>query len=77
MKVIVFILLYIGLTVGYYLLLSTIGLMFFDTDGTHLYYSDIIGNQSWFMGYLVLIHWWLVILSLSEYYNKYIRDLNF
>ena len=68
MKVIIYILLYISLTVGYYFLLSTIGCIF------GVKFSEIISNPNWFVIYMVGFHWWLVIFSLFEYHYKYIKN---
>ena len=70
MRVIIFIFLYIILTMVYYFTLSSIGLLFIDN------YWEIISNPNWFGFYLVFMHWILVIFSLREYYNKYFKDLD-
>ncbi len=69
MKVIGYIFLYILLTGMWYLTISLLGTFFVS-------YVDIITNPNWFVAYLLIFHWWLVIFSLMEYWNKYIRDLN-
>jgi hypothetical protein len=68
MKVIIYIFIYLTLTAAYYLALSGFGVFFTD-------YSNIISNPNWFFTYLFLFHWWLVILSLGEYYNKHLRNI--
>lgn len=70
MKTIIYILLYILLTIGYYMLLSSIGILFNYT------YNECYSNSTWFMWYLLIFHWWLVILSLKEYYSKYLEDIH-
>lgn len=75
MKTIIYILLYIFLTIGYYLLLSLIGLLFFKENGDHFTYVEITGNAFWFVFYLVLFHWWLVMFSLTEYWDKYMSEI--
>lgn len=69
MKVIILILLYFVLTVGYYLLFSTVGLIF------GLSYQECIQDPTWAFIYFLFIHWWLVIISLREYYNKYLKNI--
>ena len=69
MKVIIYIFLYIILTMIYYFAFSLIGLLFNKS------YWEIISNPNWFTVYLVTTHWWLVILSLHEYYCKYLKDI--
>lgn len=76
MKVIIYILLYIILTVAYYLLLSSIGMLFTNELGVHYTFNQCYSTIGWAIFYFVIIHWWLVILSLMEYYKKYIEDLN-
>jgi hypothetical protein len=68
MKVIIYIFLYLILTAAYYLALSAFGLFFTD-------YSSIISNPNWFITYLVIISWWLVIVSLHEYYEKHLQNI--
>jgi hypothetical protein len=68
MKVIIYIFLYLILTAAYYLALSAFGLFFTD-------YSSIISNPIWFGTYLALISWWLVVVSLSEYYEKHLKNI--
>ena len=75
MKVIGYILLYFILTIGYYLLLSSVGCLFFDDTGKHISYKSCIGDITWFIIYLLFFHWWIVIFSLFEYYNKFLKDL--
>lgn len=68
MKMFIYILLYIGLTLLYYVVLCLIGATF---SGSFL---TIYKNIPWFTIYLMFIHWWLVIPSLSEYWEKYIVE---
>jgi hypothetical protein len=68
MKVIIYIFAYMALTMVYYLTLSLFGVLFTD-------YNSIITNPNWFMFYLLFFHWWMVIPSLFEYYNKHIKNL--
>lgn len=75
MKVIGYILLYFTLTIGYYFLLSTVGMLFFDSNGQHYTFEQIYSDVGWFMIYIVVIHWWLVIPSLFEYYDKYLSNI--
>ena len=42
-----------------YLVLSLPGCLFFNPDGTHISYSQVIGDRSWFMSYGVLLGWWI------------------
>lgn len=66
MKFIIYILFYILLTIGYYLLLSIVGIILGYT------YQQTIQNLSWAIIYFMFIHWWLVGLSLREYWIKHI-----
>lgn len=68
MKVITYIFLYLILTAVYFLALSLFGVFFTD-------YKTIISDPVWFTVYLIVFHWWLVLLSLGEYYNKYLRNI--
>jgi hypothetical protein len=68
MKVIIYIFLYLILAAAYYLALSAFGLFFTD-------YKSIISNPNWFITYLFLVHWWLVIVSLYEYYEKHLKNI--
>lgn len=52
-----------------YLLLSVLGCMFFDADGNHNNYSDVIGNRTWFTVYSTFIGWWVAAIAGSEYYE--------
>jgi hypothetical protein len=52
-----------------YLLLSVLGCMFFDTDGNHNHYSDILGNRNWFTIYSIFIGWWVATIASTEYYE--------
>lgn len=70
MKVIIYILLYFVLTVGYYLLFSTIGMLF------GFSYLECICDEMWATIYFLFIHWWMLIISLREYYVKYIKTLD-
>jgi len=69
MKVIIYIILYFVLFVGYYLMFSLVGLFF------GFAYQECIGNLNWFFTYLLFIHWWLIILSLHEYSTKHLKSL--
>jgi hypothetical protein len=68
MKVIIYIFAYMFLTMAYYLTLSLFGTLFTD-------YITIITDPNWFVTYIIVFHWWLVILSLNEYYEKYLRNV--
>ena len=68
MKVIIYIFLYIILTMVYFFTLSLIGTLWTD-------YISVITNIDWFMVYLMVLHWWIVVLSLREYYEKHIKPL--
>lgn len=52
-----------------YLFLSVLGCMFFDTDGNHNHYSDILGNRSWFIIYSLFIGVWIALTASHEYYE--------
>ena len=59
-------LLYIALYVLFFILLSFIGLLF------HVPLKDLF-NVNWFVIYSLLIGWWLPIVLLEPYYDKYIE----
>jgi hypothetical protein len=69
MRIITYILLYITLSMLYYTILSSIGLTFGYS------FKEIYQDKTWFMIYLLFFHWWLVILSLKEYYDKYLQQI--
>ena len=52
-----------------YLFLSVLGCMFFDADGNHNHYSDILGNRSWFIIYSLFIGVWIALTASHEYYE--------
>jgi hypothetical protein len=68
MKVIIYILSYIALTVLYFLILSGIGLLW-------LPYKEVISNPGWFVIYIMFFHWWMVIPSLFEYYEINVKPV--
>jgi H+/Cl- antiporter ClcA len=53
-----------------YLFLSALGCMFFDADGNHNHYSDILGNKSWFIIYSLFIGVWIALTASHEYYES-------
>jgi hypothetical protein len=61
MKSIILISIYVGAFVLFYLLLSTIGLLFHP-------YSVIIQTPGWFIGYSLFIGWWMASFPAREYY---------
>jgi hypothetical protein len=68
MKVIIYIFLYIFLTGLYFFSLSLFGCLW-------LPYKEVVTNPNWFITYLLIFHWWLVLFSLMEYYEKYLDNL--
>lgn len=68
MRVIIYILLYMLLTAVYFFTLSLFGSLW-------LPYEEIITDKGWFAFYFLFFHWWLVILSLNEYYEKYVKNV--
>ena len=52
-----------------YLFLSVLGCMFFDADGNHNHYSDILGDRTWFTLYGIFIGWWVATIASTEYYE--------
>lgn len=68
MKVIIYIFSYIFLTGLYFFTISLFGCLW-------LPFKDVVTNPTWFGVYLLGIHWWLVIPSLFEYYDKNIRNI--
>jgi hypothetical protein len=69
MRIITYIILYITLSMLYYTILSSIGLTFGHS------FKEIYQDKTWFMIYLLFFHWWLVIFSLKEYYDKYLQPI--
>lgn len=61
---------YLLLTVGYYLLLSSLGCLFFKENGEHYTLIDCLINIGWMINYVFLIHWWLVMLTWDFYNNR-------
>jgi hypothetical protein len=61
MKSIILISIYVGAFVLFYLLLSTIGLLFHP-------YSVIIQTPAWFIAYSLFIGWWMASFPAREYY---------
>jgi H+/Cl- antiporter ClcA len=53
-----------------YLFLSVLGCMFFDANGNHNHYSDILGNKSWFIIYSLFIGVWIAETASHEYYES-------
>lgn len=67
MKYIIYIVAAFILFVGYYMMLSLIGLFFGNT------YQECTSNMTWFILYTTLMSWWLVLVSLdplTEYYRN-------
>jgi hypothetical protein len=52
-----------------YLLLSSIGCIFFNKDLQHYSYSECIGNTMWFMMYNLFIGWWVAGIVANDYYE--------
>ncbi len=63
----ILILLYITLTVFYYLFISCIGLIWFK-------WNDILYSHPWNIIYCTFIGWWIAIPVCIEYYEEYIED---
>lgn len=70
MKGIIMMLIFLFTWVGGYLLLSCLGLMFFDEYGNHLIYSHIIGDIGWFGIYFLFIGWGIACFPTCEYYQR-------
>ena len=66
MKIIIYIVSYFILGIGYYLLFSIVGVLL----GYN--YLDVIHTEGWFAFYVMALHWWLCILSLMPYYDKHV-----
>lgn len=56
--------------IGFYLLLSLLGCMFFNPDGSHISYSQVIGDEKWCFIYAVFVGWWLAGVIADEYYKQ-------
>lgn len=72
MKMLGLILLSIIYFFGYFFLFSLVGLLW--VDG----YKLVISNVGWFFLYSICLGWWLTILSVIPYYNRfefYFKDL--
>lgn len=63
MKAIKILLMYFLVFMGTFFLLSTIGLLWCDT------YTEIIRNPNWFVGYTLLLGWWIALLATHEVYE--------
>lgn len=62
MKSIIFILIYVGAFIGFFLTLSLIGILWSN-------YKLVISDPNWFVGYSIFIGWWISILPAREYYK--------
>ena len=65
MKHFYFLILFVSISVFFYLFLSLIGLIFSDS------YIDIIRNPYWAILYSVMFSWSLPIFCLEDYYTKH------
>lgn len=63
MKTLTLMLFYFILFIGFFLLLSTIGMLFNS-------YSSVISNDNWFTLYALLFGWWLPIPCVMELHNN-------
>lgn len=70
MKYIILILLYIACFMGYFFIISAVGLLWIPS------YREIISCVPWFMVYSVLIGSWAATISCLPYYEKYIENEN-
>ena len=72
MKSIFMMLIYVGVFIGLFLLLSLIGLFW----GSYL---DALSNNIWFISYFICIGWWFPVFPCMEYYaaNKDYFDTTF
>ena len=68
MRVVILILLFITCFMGYFFILSCIGLLWVPS------YHEIISNGFWFMLYTLAIGWWTAAGSCMEYWDKYIEN---
>lgn len=71
MKSIIMMLIYLFTFIGGYLLISCIGLLFYDENLSHYSYSFIIGDSGWFCIYTLFLGWWIALLPTLEYHQKY------
>jgi hypothetical protein len=53
-----------------YFFLSSLGCMFFDSEGNHFKFNYIIGQPGWALLYTLFIGWWLAGMITHEYYDK-------
>lgn len=60
MKSIFLMLIFLGTFMGFYFLLSCIG-MLWDT------YEGIITNENWFLAYSLFLGWWIALLPTVEF----------
>jgi hypothetical protein len=65
MKSLIAILLYTGVFMGMFLLLSLIGFMWGST------YTEVLADHSWFFVYAIFIGWWVSLIPLREYIGKH------
>ena len=55
---------YAGIFMGVFFLLSSIGLLWCDN------YHTIISDPNWFMMYTILIGWWVAMIPVHELYEQ-------
>jgi hypothetical protein len=65
MKSIIAILVYAATFLGFFFLISLVGLLWFPT------YKDVITSVEWFIIYTLTLGWWLSFFPLREYYMKH------
>lgn len=52
-----------------YIFLSSLGCVFFDENGNHYQYSDILASLPWTVIYSIFIGLWIGIIVADEYYK--------
>lgn len=57
---------FLAFMVGYFLL-SLPGCLFFNPDGSHISYSQVIGDSRWFATYGFLLGWWIAALVSKDF----------
>ena len=69
MRFILLIILFLSCFMGYFFILSFVGLLWCPS------YKGVITNGTWFFIYSLALGWWLAAFSCIEYYEKYIENI--
>ena len=69
MKKTVFMLTYLVTFLTVYMLVSSVGMLFFKGDGTHYTFAECAGDKSWFIIYSLFLGWWGAAIPAMEAYE--------